>query len=143
MKKFFLRFCALFTILFCSAMAFAQDTLSVAQAADHNINTPSDLVSEASVMAIMAVFTGLLAYFSKLFPLLGNITDIKLRAFVLGLTVVLGAIKFRLGFFNTDTLPFLATAAIAILSAFGVTGGAGLLYDIIRWFTGGKLKSLN
>lgn len=124
-------------------MAFAQDTLSVAQSADFNINTPTDLVSDASVMALMAVFTGALAFFSKLFPLLGNITSIKLRAFVLGLTVVLGAIKFKLGFFSADTLPFLATSAIAILSAFGVTGGAGLLYDIIRWFTGGKLKSLN
>lgn len=143
MKNILLRFCGLFVLFFCSVMVFAQDTLAITQTSDFNINTPSDLVSDASVMALMAVFTGALAYFSKIIPVLGNISDIKLRAFVLGFTIVLGAIKFKLGFFSTDTLPFLATAAIAILSAFGVTGGAGLLYDIIRWFSGGKIKSLS
>lgn len=143
MKKILLRLGAFFVCLFTAALVFAQDALSPAQAPDFKLDTPADLVGQASMMALMAAFTGLLTYGSKLFPLLGRITEVKLRAFVLGLTVVLGAIKFKLGFFNADTLPFLATAVLAILGAFGVTGGAGLLYDIVRWFTGGKLKSLN
>ncbi len=142
MYKTIQRVCAIFILLFCCALAFAQDSLGVQQVAQIDITSPGELVADASVTALIAVIVAFLAYFSKLFPGLGQIGDIKVRAFALSIILIVGAIRFKLGFFNFATLPFLASAAMTILSAFGVTGGAGLLYDLLRFFTGGKVKSI-
>ena len=142
MKKLFSRICATILFVFCFAIAYAQDTLSVQQVADFTATTPIELVSDASVSALVASLVALLAYFSKLFPGLGQIPEIKVRAFALSIIVIVGAIHFKIGFFNFSTLPFFASAALTILSAFGVTGGAGLIYDLLRFFTGGKIKSV-
>lgn len=142
MKKLFSRFCATILFVFCFALAYAQDTLGVQQVAAFTATTPTELVSDASVSALVAAIVALLAYFSKLFPGLGQIQEIKVRAFALSVIVIVGAIHFKIGFFNFSTLPFFASAALTILSAFGVTGGAGLIYDLLRFFTGGKIKSV-
>jgi len=142
MKKLFSRFCATILFVFCFALAYAQDTLGVQQVAALTATTPTELVSDASVSALMAALVALLAFFSKLFPGLGQIPDIKVRAFALAIITIVGAIHFKIGFFNFSTLPFFASAALTILSAFGVTGGAGLIYDLLKFFTGGKVKSI-
>lgn len=142
MKKLFQRVSATILFVFCFALAYAQDTLGVHQVAAFTATTPTELVSDASVTALVAAIVALLAYFSKLFPGLGQIPEIKVRAFALSVIVIVGAIHFKIGFFNFSTLPFFASAALTILSAFGVTGGAGLIYDLLRFFTGGKIKSV-
>lgn len=132
---------ALLMLLLCfSATLSAQDI--VIPEIQMAYNTPTELVSDASVTALLALVTGVLAYFSKVFPVLGSISEVKVRAFTLALLVAIGAAKFQLGFFGATTLPFILSALVTIISAFGLAGSAGLFYDLIRWLSGNKIKSL-
>lgn len=124
-----------------SATLSAQDIV-IPEIQQMAYNTPTELVSDASVTALLALVTGVLAYFSKVFPVLGSISEVKVRAFTLALLVAIGAAKFQLGFFGATTLPFILSALVTIISAFGLAGSAGLFYDLIRWLSGNKIKSL-
>lgn len=133
---------ALLMILVVFAVNLAAQDVVIPEIQQLPYETPSELVSDASVTALLALVTSFLAYFSKLLPGLGRIPEIKVRAFTLALIVVIGAAKFQLGFFGSTTLSFVLNAILTVISAFGLAGSAGLFYDLIRWLSGNKIKSL-
>ena len=131
MKKRFFFFFILTTPLLCFGQG---DTVAVLQ--------PSDLVSDAAVMALLAGVTMVLTYFSKAIPVLGLIPEIKLRAGVSAAVLIVGVAYFRGDFFGSSTFPFITNTLLLVLAAFGVGGSSGWLYDLLRKLIGSNFKSI-
>lgn len=131
MKKLFF----FFLILTIPALCFGQgDTVATLQ--------PSDLISAAAIASLLAAANTFLTYFSRVLPVLGKVSDIQVRAFVLALILVTGAIYFKGGFFTSETLGFVWNAVLTVVAAFGISGSSGWLYDILRKLLGPGFKSI-
>lgn len=134
MKKAFFFFLALTpTAIFCQAVAVDVPTVTI---------TPSDIVGDAAILALLATVNMAIAYFSKVIPGLGAIPEIKVRAGVSAAALIVGVAFFKGGFFGSDTFPFITKTLLLVLAAFGVGGSSGWLYDLLQKLIGSQFKSL-
>ena len=134
MKKSFLFFLALTpTAIFCQAVAIEVPTVAI---------TPTDIVGDSAILALLSAVTMLIAYFSKVIPGLGSIPDIKIRAGVSAAALIVGVAFFKGGFFGSSTFPFVTQTLLLVLAAFGVGGSSGWLYDLLQKLIGSSFKSL-
>ena len=134
MKKSFFLFLALTpTAIFCQAVAIEVPDVAI---------TPSDIVGDAAIMALLMGVNVFIAYFSKVIPGLGAIPEIKIRAGVSAAALIVGVAFFKGGFFGSSTFPFVTQTLLLVLAAFGVGGSSGWLYDLLQKLIGSSFKSL-
>ena len=103
---------------------------------------PVDIVGDAAISLLLMGVTTLIAYFSKVIPVLGLIPEIKIRAGVAAAALIVGVAVFKGGFFGSDTFPFVTNTLLLVLAAFGVGGSSGWLYDLLRKLLGPNFKSI-
>ena len=126
-------------LLFSVQVAIAQ---AVAVELPATTITPSDIVGDAAIMALLMGVNVFIAYFSKVIPGLGAIPEIKIRAGVSAAALIVGVAFFKGGFFGSSTFPFVTQTLLLVLAAFGVGGSSGWLYDLLQKLIGSSFKSL-
>lgn len=130
-------------ILFLFAFLLFSLQIAVAQAIEPLAEiTPTDIVGDSAILALLSAVTMLIAYFSKVIPGLGSIPDIKIRAGVSAAALIVGVAFFKGGFFGSSTFPFVTQTLLLVLAAFGVGGSSGWLYDLLQKLIGSQFKSL-